>query len=157
MQPEPQRNTNGTFLKGCNGRFGKPHTSEVLKKMSLEKLGKPRIGYKPGEGIANMWRSYYKNNARKRYIPWEISDEFFDALIKNNCHYCGKPPISFTKRGMSGELICNGVDRLNNSLGYFELNVVACCALCNRLKSDMSYIDYISHIRKSALHLRGLV
>ena len=42
----------------------------------------------------------------------------------------------------------NGVDRVNNDLGYTIENSVTCCSLCNYMKRGMSLSDFIIHINK---------
>jgi len=36
-----------------------------------------------------------------------------------------------------------GIDRIDNSKGYIEGNMVPCCKICNWMKSDKSSIDFI--------------
>jgi hypothetical protein len=59
---------------------------------------------------------------------WNISDEYALNLIKSNCEYCDSVP---------GER-CNGIDRINNLLGYIPGNVVPCCKTCNKIKRCIS-------------------
>ena len=36
----------------------------------------------------------------------------------------------------------NGVDRVDNSLGYIKENCVACCKICNNAKSTLSISEW---------------
>src|SRR5208282_755064 len=64
--------------------------------------------------------------------------EFHSGSIKLTqlpCNYCGELP-SRTKT-MTGEVFSyNGIDRVDSSRGYVRRNVVSCCSICNRAKSD---------------------
>lgn len=89
----------------------------------------------------------YKRGASKRTLFWNLSDSSFDLLLERNCFYCGTSPS--TKLIRKGEtFLYSGIDRLNSRLGYTTDNTVPCCATCNRMKSDMSYGEFILHIQK---------
>ena len=40
----------------------------------------------------------------------------------------------------------NGLDRVDSLLPHNKDNVVPCCARCNRMKSDMSFDDFLKRI-----------
>lgn len=96
----------------------------------------------------------YKRHARNRNFVWDLTDEQFDQLTSSDCVYCGRPPsqVRVVKRGV-GAFTFNGIDRVDNKQGYTIDNVVPCCGLCNRWKSDMSHDDFVSHITTIAKHL----
>jgi hypothetical protein len=94
----------------------------------------------------------YKWNAEKRGLPFELTEEFFLSVITKACFYCGREPAQIRKtiRGTDKEhlLICNGIDRVNNKIGYLESNVVACCGTCNGMKMDKTKSQFLNHINK---------
>ena len=45
------------------------------------------------------------------------------------------------------DFLYNGIDRKDNNIGYIIENCVSCCGICNRMKMDMSYDDFLNHIR----------
>jgi hypothetical protein len=45
-----------------------------------------------------------------------------------------------------GNYIYNGVDRVNNSLGYTKDNCKPCCKMCNKMKGTMSLEEFKSFI-----------
>jgi len=45
-------------------------------------------------------------------------------------------------------LIYNGIDRVDNAIGYLTDNCVACCKVCNRAKLQMSKNEFFDHIKK---------
>lgn len=104
--------------------------------------------------------SKYRNRAKKINAPFSITIDTFASLIFQKCYICGQSPRN-KLRQMSGKgvaygvLIYNGVDRIDNSLGYIDGNVMPCCAKCNSMKSKMSHDDFKKHIKKIAKHIAG--
>ena len=86
-----------------------------------------------------------KKNASNRALAFELSLEDFEKLTKQDCHYCGIEPrqklINYTY---------NGIDRVNNALGYLLSNCVACCGRCNRAKDNMTVEEWRSWLRRIA-------
>jgi len=82
-------------------------------------------------------RSYtvYRFNAKKRGYEFHLTYGEFAALIEMPCHYCGHKSI----------MTLNGIDRVNNRLGYTVDNTVPCCTNCNLMKRDQVEAQYISH------------
>ena len=65
--------------------------------------------------------------ARRQGKTWELSEEAWRQIISMPCRYCEFPSEASTGAGM---------DRLDNSKGYVEGNVVSCCHECNSARSD---------------------
>jgi hypothetical protein len=42
----------------------------------------------------------------------------------------------------------NGIDRVDSTKGYFNENVVSCCKVCNRAKSNLSLDEFKEWISK---------
>ena len=104
----------------------------------------------PNDGaIKNKLYSSYKYQAIKRNYSFNLSLEEFNILIKGNCFYCGIPPLQKNISNYSSpDFTYNGIDRIDNSIGYENYNVVSCCGVCNQAKMDLSYKDFISLIVK---------
>ena len=113
----------------------------------------PPINANPETGF-NRVLLYYKKGAKERNLLFNLSKESFKTLIKGNCHYCGQPP-SNVHTFCSIPYVYNGVDRIDNSLGYEDSNCVSCCKPCNVAKMDRSYNDFIAWIRRVHTHLFG--
>jgi len=97
----------------------------------------------PGEAVSNQIFDSYKRGASNRGLVWELTREIFDLLIQGNCHYCDSSPATIRKaRRMNGDLAYNGIDRLDPKQGYKLGNVVSCCKICNRAKSNMQVEDF---------------
>jgi hypothetical protein len=86
----------------------------------------------------------YRRAARHRHT-WCISFKGFRSLIFQPCHYCGVVGTNLKKAERKdglGSFYYNGLDRVNYTKGYFATNVVPCCKVCNRAKSDMTLQDF---------------
>jgi hypothetical protein len=68
------------------------------------------------------------------------------------CHYCGRTDTnsttvpSKTNVPLIKDFRYNGLDRLDNSIGYVPSNCVPCCFVCNRAKQSMPYSDFVRWI-----------
>jgi hypothetical protein len=59
-----------------------------------------------------------------------------------------------SKKSHWGDYTYNGVDRIDNSIGYTKENCVPCCTICNWAKSNRGvdeFKDYIEGICKNAI------
>lgn len=111
----------------------------------LKRKGRPLPG---GMSVRNRVLGYYKRGARRRGLSWELSDDDFDRLISQPCHYCGQPPSLKKETRSSATRLCNGIDRADSTLGYTPKNTVSCCRICNLAKTDMPYDDFIAWIAR---------
>jgi hypothetical protein len=104
--------------------------------------GHNKLSY--GHAARNELFSSYKKSARKRGIAWELSAKQFFDIVSLPCAYCGAPPDSVRKpnKGVNGEFIYSGVDRIDNNLGYIAGNVTPCCWICNRAKGTLSLHEF---------------
>ena len=103
-------------------------------------------------GIAAFNSLYlaYKSNARSRGLDFELTKQEFSELTTKPCKYCGVEPYKYWKGGC-GKLtpyVYNGVDRLENSVGYIRSNSVPCCCICNKAKHAMSLSDFMAWIER---------
>ncbi len=127
---------------------------EVARKNRLGKASVNRLPF--GRSMRNRVLSQYKQQADKRGYSWELTDSQFEELSQQLCHYCGRPPIGCAKtKANNGEFVYNGIDRINNTQGYTSKNIVTCCKICNRCKSDMSYDEFIEYLVMAGHHLKN--
>jgi hypothetical protein len=77
----------------------------------------------------------YKHGAIIRNYPFELTEQEFDQIVKQNCYICNKP---------CSKKHCNGIDRINNEMGYFMGNVASCCKECNFMKRTMTLVEMYS-------------
>jgi len=109
------------------------------------------------EGVSTMNNilSGYKNGARTRGLAFELTDEETLHLMRQNCFYCEAAQSNKAKGnyGSAEEREANsrtyqGIDRLNNAIGYTIDNTVPCCKICNYAKRDLSFEEYMAHLAR---------
>jgi hypothetical protein len=112
-----------------------------------------RLPITEGRQIERLYNSY-KNKAEEKDRIFDISLKEFVDFIKGNCFYCGNPPSQIIKRrnGRIYPLVYNGIDRVNNDVGYIKSNCVTCCGKCNHMKFKMDKEDFLSHINNIYLY-----
>ena len=86
-----------------------------------------------------------------RDIEFSIDKNEFNFLTKCNCYYCNSYSDSNTSNKIKyGNHLYsyNGLDRVNNLIGYITQNVVPCCSICNTMKLDLTLEQFLNHIKK---------
>lgn len=115
---------------GCNKSKGAADLSTFIRKAYY------RVREKYYDDDDDIWFVYknkpivsqYKYNAKMKGVPFDLSKEDFDVLIKGDCKYCKRRPTTWF-----------GIDREIPSKGYVIGNVVSCCLDCNidKLEDDV--------------------
>ena len=101
-----------------------------------------------GEAAFNTVYAKYEFGAKKRGLIFDLSKEIFKLLCLGNCDYCGIAP-SNTEADYgrkNGKFIYNGIDRIDNAIGYVKENCVTCCKICNYMKRTMGREAFLKHI-----------
>lgn len=99
----------------------------------------------------------YANKAKKKGIKFNLSEDEFLSVASGDCWYCGRKPEEstgshFGKVSGTG-YFSNGVDRVDNSLGYELGNVQPCCQMCNRSKNKFGYKEFVDMcVRIARIH-----
>lgn len=106
----------------------------------------------PGRSARNRVLKQYRGAARTRGLSWEISGEDFDALTASDCAYCGVAPSTISSPSGNGSFMYNGIDRVDNRLGYVPGNVVPCCPTCNHAKHTMTQAAFLAWIARLVAH-----
>ena len=111
-----------------------------------------------GEAFVNSLFSRYRQQAKERRREFTLTKEQFEAEITKPCFYCGAKPVipvwaqnSTGWKGYStwnGVVPCNGLDRVDNAVGYIRSNIVAACATCNMAKTDMQVQEFVDWARR---------
>lgn len=79
----------------------------------------------------------YKKSAEYRGHSFQLSHNQFTHLINSDCFYCGeKPRVHFNG------VIRNGIDRVENQVGYRLDNVITSCTDCNKMKGTLSFVKF---------------
>jgi 5-methylcytosine-specific restriction endonuclease McrA len=113
--------------KGCNKSKGAADPSTFIRKAYYRARGEYY------DDDTNIWYVHktkptvygYERNAKKKGVTFELTKQDFDVLIRSDCKYCQRSPITWF-----------GVDRVIPSLGYVINNVVSCCFDCNNDKLE---------------------
>ena len=100
---------------------------------------------RPDTQSNNIWHQY-RIRAKKKGIPFDLTQKYFRDIITQNCTYCGCPPQSMEPPNTSygQDFYHNGIDRQDNTLGYVASNCVPCCSTCNYMKSTRSSGDFVT-------------
>lgn len=116
--------------------------------------GKCKLRIKPNNYAAkNTVYLYYKNNAKKRNIPFSLTKDNVFSLIEQPCFYCGATESNIINTDTYSYKY-NGIDRIDSLAGYEKDNVVTCCKYCNRAKSDMSIKDFKNWILRVVNYMK---
>jgi len=104
----------------------------------------------PGVAAFTFLYGCYKSQAKRRGLSFDLTKEQFAVLTKQSCYYCGECPVHniIRTRWMNGAYVYNGVDRLDNSIGYTVSNCVPCCGDCNQMKTDHSLSEFLDRVSK---------
>lgn len=111
----------------------------------------------------------YKNTAKKRGLPFDLSVKYLVDLFDKQqrlCYYTGKPLVIRSNRGL-GEKCINlpdshyqaSLDRLTPEKGYIEGNVVWCGWLvntCKNLLTEDNFYDMCDVVLKQRAVRRNL-
>ena len=94
--------------------------------------------------------SRYKTSAKKRNLVFSLSYEQFKTVVERPCYYCGeKESIKMVhKKYKQFTYRCNGVDRVDNNIGYTLENSVSCCSWCNSMKNILPVNEFLNKIKK---------
>ena len=84
-----------------------------------------------------------KHGAKRRNISFELEDEYAMALTDESCFYCS---IETTEEHR------NGIDRLDNTVGYTISNCVSCCGTCNFMKRCLDAHTFVERCSQVSLH-----
>lgn len=99
-----------------------------------------------------------KDRAQKRGLDWELSQSTAEDLLVSDCHYCGTPSqnVGHKNRASTQYAGMNGIDRVDNSLGYVDGNCVSCCRTCNVAKGTMTTEEFRAWVQRIYNHMFGV-
>lgn len=97
-----------------------------------------------------------KKSAEVRRIIWKLTTSQVEQLFIGSCFYCGAEPAKARSRRKYSKSIVkvNGIDRLDNKLGYTITNSVSCCKFCNYAKRDFTLEEFINNIKRVYNYLK---
>lgn len=145
---------NVKIIMGRSLKWGRTKSCGCLQK----ELFKARLSLPESQAAFNKLFYRYKKQAKDRNILFKLSVDYFKILTKGKCYYCNSNPSYSVKRcepKLNGDYIYNGIDRINSNKGYIKENVVSCCAVCNKMKNNMSESDFLDCILNIYEHRIG--
>jgi len=119
------------YVKTKNKQYYLDHKDEIRERVSKHRM------------TLNGQFHQYKKSAKKRNIDFQLTQNQCEPFFNCRCNYCGD-----SYHGL-------GMDRIDNSLGYFVNNIVPCCYTCNIMKHTHSQINFINHIEKILKNVKG--
>lgn len=106
-----------------------------------------------GQSAFNAFYKKLVDSANERGYVWELSKEQVMEITSKPCFYCGQHPNQAYKTHSDRDgYIHNGIDRMDNNIGYVLDNVVPCCKVCNYAKRTMSFDSFKVWIQKVYNH-----
>ena len=81
----------------------------------------------------------YRSRALKKELEFALSKDDYKTITEQDCYLCGKKTT---------ETNTNGIDRVDNTVGYTVANCKACCKECNHMKNNYGLDDLFSKIEK---------
>jgi hypothetical protein len=88
-----------------------------------------------------------KRSALRRNLCYDLTDEYAANITDEPCFYCGEE-TTISRR--------NGIDRLNNSIGYAIENCVSCCNICNMMKRCLDPTTFVERCRQISMYHEGV-
>lgn len=141
---------NSTIISSGNLLTKKTKSCGCLRTKNLShKSNKDRTGF------TILYRSY-KTQAKRRGYEFLLSEDEAHEFFQKRCFYCNDLPsnVSIQKEVKNKSIIreshyiYNGIDRIDNNVGYNFTNCVPCCKICNKMKSNYNLNDFYNHIEK---------
>lgn len=114
-------------------------------------MGSPKFRDEMGEAYGPLRQTYRRlaRQAAERNLDVKLYFPQYLSLVRLPCYYCGLEPSNVARHSRGTLLVkYSGVDRLDNTKGYYPENCVPCCRHCNRAKSDLSEADFLQWIQR---------
>ena len=144
---------------GCMTRkMNKTSSCGCLKdEVNLEKakLMQKRIADNPNNSLRSIiTRALYKTCQRSALVmgrAFELSFEQWLKVVDSACFYCGEMDVKKVRsipNRPTNTILLNGIDRIDNSVGYTVENSVPCCKICNMMKGKLTVTEFIQKCKK---------
>ena len=100
-----------------------------------------------GESAKRRLLYDYIHSAARRGLEFKLSKEELYWFAEQRCEYCGYLPKNKINSN-NGTFVYNGIDRIDNNVGYTLDNCVTCCITCNRGKHKLSNEEFKLWIKR---------
>ena len=122
------------LCKSCRNAVDRERSASNPERRRVNNARRCRDDFELRRDIARqhlvIWRDSRAND-KKKGRENNVTREFIAALIENGCSYCGEAEIRMS------------LDRIDNSVGHLQGNVVAACIRCNLVRRDMPYAAWL--------------
>ncbi len=150
-------NTKGTFKCLCECGREKVTCGAYLISGNRKSCG-CRLSKKTSEIGPQTVYNHYKQSSKKRKLLFDLTRQELKEIIEKKCFYCGelssnKFTIKKPKNYNSRFYLYNGIDRIDNNIGYILKNCVSCCKICNLMKRGLSIEQWKNHMKKILNHI----
>lgn len=109
----------------------------------------------PKKSLYKSLYNDYKVKAKSRDIYFELTEDDFKCLILSPCKYCGIEHSNIKKLRRKNDdtlLLYNGVDRVDNEIGYTVSNCVPACRTCNQAKHTLTLDTFLTWVDRVYKH-----
>lgn len=125
----------------------------------------------PSDSAWNTYFQHYRASATRRGLSFNLSVLDIMRVASQPCYYCGIEPTRYTRSknkytsqaikdgsiidesyAESKVIYANGLDRVDNQLGYESSNIVSCCEHCNIAKSDYTEQEWNNWLNRLIAH-----
>jgi hypothetical protein len=98
------------------------------------------------QGYTRLYAEY-RYEARRKDREFALTIKEFMEITSKECAYCGSLPVArkpqFTQGGWRVYPPVNGIDRIDNAVGYLPTNVRTACKACNSMKSSRDLKEFL--------------
>lgn len=112
--------------------------------------------FRENGAFLSAYSSHVNHAENKGFIP--LSYDVWLTIVEKPCYYCDSIDTKidhYLKKSKytteadfeESKRFINGIDRLNNSIGYELINCVPCCAQCNRMKLNHNQEEFFNKIQ----------
>lgn len=153
--PSGQRKTHWLCKCDC-GTIKSVYADSLLSGKSIS-CGCAKRKLPKGESAMRAIYNGYRTKANRIGLEFKMSEKDFIKLSQLNCFYCNKAPSNFySGYKRYGGFTYNGIDRINNKLGYIADNIISCCKNCNLAKRELTQDEFFDMIKRIfERHLNG--
>lgn len=101
------------------------------------------------DGVWIRLRCQIESGARARCLEMSLTNEQLKYVCSLPCTYCKSPAMNTMKGRKGGRATAetvhrySGIDRVDSKKGYTPGNVIPCCRICNRAKSNLDLEQFI--------------
>ena len=112
------------------------------KRVSTKGLAK-KYNFKAYPEPFGIWFRSCIQGAMRRDLDFSLTVRQAYDLSQYSCYYCGRNRVS-----VIDGFRYNGIDRVKNTDGYHQGNVVTCCKTCNAMKGKLSLVEFIEQAKR---------